>query len=249
MPDPIVAPNLRVIVGIRTTSTEKDEKPKPTTYLGSYLQDGFVYFNDSKFFRCKSDGSFPQVWYPMLDAWVETSLVQKISVMNFNVFAAMSGGGTASNASVENAVQWAINKVSNNYLTYSNSNRNLNNPNGLSYDCSSFVITAFNQAGFNTGNASYTGDMLDPFVAAGFQWIPGNYFTSSQLQRGDIQLSLHGGPGNGHTNIYIGNNQDVDMGSTPGRIITHTPNFFGYGWDGILRYTSVVDVIFGGDTH
>lgn len=139
-------------------------------------------------------------------------------------------GATASNEQVEQAVQWAINKATNNYITYSQSSRNLKNVNGKSYDCSSFLITAFYAAGVDI-NAMYTGDMRAGFTAAGWTWIPGTYWQSSQLQRGDILLNE-----SNHTQMYIGNNQDVSCGSTPAKVLPHSVDNYGRGWDGILRY-------------
>lgn len=139
-------------------------------------------------------------------------------------------GGTASNEKVEAAVKWCIDKASNNYITYSQTNRNLKNVNGTSYDCSSFIITGFYAAGIDI-NASHTGNMRAGFTAAGWEWIAGRSFGASQLQRGDILLneSLH-------TQMYIGNNQDVNCGSTPACVQTHSTDNYGRGWDGILRY-------------
>ena len=139
-------------------------------------------------------------------------------------------GSTATNAQVEQAVQWAITKASNNYITYSNSNRNLKNVNGTSYDCSSFVITSFYSAGIDI-DATYTGNMRAGFTAAGWEWIPGTYWQSNQLQRGDILLNE-----SNHTQMYIGNNQDVSCGSTPAKVLPHSVDNYGRGWDGILRY-------------
>ena len=145
------------------------------------------------------------------------------------------GGAVAPNAQVEAAVQWAINKVSNNYITYSQTNRNLNKPNATSYDCSSFIITAFNVAGFNV-SATYTRDMRAGFERIGFVWheADNGRIPASICQRGDILLNeTH------HTQMYIGNNKDVNCGSTPARIKNHT-EYYNYGgasgWDGWLRY-------------
>lgn len=54
-------------------------------------------------------------------------------------------------------------------------------------DCSSAVISALQAAGFNTGGASYTGDMRQCLVAQGWQWHP---MSSGYIaQRGDIYLN------------------------------------------------------------
>lgn len=135
-------------------------------------------------------------------------------------------GTTASNANVEAAVQWAIDRATNYNITYSQNNRNLKNVNGTSFDCSSFIITAFYAGGIDV-NATYTGNMRSGFVAAGFTWIPGTSFEASECLRGDILLNE-----SEHCQMYIGNNQDVNCGSTPARVQTHTVSF---PWDGILR--------------
>ena len=191
-------------------------------------------------FRCLEDGSYLQVFNIQYQRWVSCSLIWDLTPTTFdilqiinNLFHINSGGGsTAANASVESAVQWAVNKATNSYITYSQSNRSLNNPNGSSYDCSSFVITAFNQAGFNV-SASTTRDMVDGFTAVGFSWHPytSGVIPASDLQRGDILLNREN-----HTQMYIGNNQDVNCGSTPARVMEHNSNYWGEGWDGFLRY-------------
>lgn len=139
-------------------------------------------------------------------------------------------GSTASNATVEAAVQWAVNKATSTYITYSQSARNLKNVDGTSYDCSSFIITAFYAAGLNV-NATYTGNMRSGFTELGFTWIPGTTFEASQCLRGDILLNE-----SVHVQMYIGNNQDVNCGSTPAGVQEHSSDNYGRGWDGILRY-------------
>lgn len=143
---------------------------------------------------------------------------------------AAGAGSSAINAEIETAVQWAVDKANNNYITYSQTNRNLKNPNATSYDCSSFIITAFYVAGFDI-TATYTGDMRSGFTAAGWTWIPGTTFESSQLLRGDILLNEAL-----HTQMYIGDNRDVNCGNTPAQVQTHSVDNYGRGWDGILRY-------------
>lgn len=208
-------------------------------YIGSIQDDGYVYFNDDKFWRCQGDGSLAQVWYPVKNNWLITSDFTELNIISFDVTGIMNSvggllggaGGSASNASVEAAVTWAVNEVQSRYITYSQSNRW--GPN--SYDCSSFVITMFRKAGF-TINASYTGDMRAGFTAAGFVWHPvaSGTIPASMLQRGDILLNE-----TKHTQVYIGNNQDVNCGSTPARIVAHRDRYtYGgaNGWDGFLRY-------------
>ena len=47
---------------------------------------------------------------------------------------------------------------------------------------SSLVIWALRQAGFSTGNASYTGDMSDELTARGWQRLP---YSMASVRAGD----------------------------------------------------------------
>ena len=236
-------PNIAIISARRLINGQNVD----CTYIGTIQADGWVYFNDDVWWRCKSTtpGNWftptvvqrfyidKQIWMP-----TNTNIVTNVKRLNTSQLQNMinGAGSVAPNANVEAAVQWAIQRASAEDITYSQDYylRNLKNPNGTSYDCSSFVITAFYVGGFDAA-ASATPDMRAAFEALGFTWIPGSYFAAEDLIRGDIQLNEN--PGNsGHTNIYIGNNQDVDCGSTPCRIFTHTPDNWGNGWHGILRY-------------
>lgn len=68
---------------------------------------------------------------------------------------------------VEQAISWAISIANDNSHGYSMTSRW-----GPDYDCSSFVISAFRNAGVNVGSATYTGNMRSQFTQHGFQWIP-----------------------------------------------------------------------------
>lgn len=207
-------------------------------YIGNVQDDGWIYFNDDIFWRCTQDKSIVQLFYLSKSLWMTTFSLDVTTIFMFNARQSQNtsngAGATAPNADVETAVKWATQRAADADITYSNYDRNLKNPYGYSYDCSSFVITAFYVGGFDAAS-TYTGDMRAGFQALGFTWIPGSYFASGDLIRGDIQVNENAGNA-GHTNIYIGNNQDVDCGSTPAKIIQHTPNNFGIGWHGVLRY-------------
>lgn len=225
-------------VGFITGKRFVDGESRSVFYIASLQDDGYLYFNDDQFYRVKRDNTDLQLFYIKKQIWIATSNITEINTIEFDVAGVieavgglLGGGGAANpNADVETAVKWMINKVSTQHITYSLTNRNLNNPNGTSYDCSSFVITGFNQGGFGL-TCTYTGDMRADFVSKGFEWIPGSYFPASQCIRGDVLLNE-----SMHTQVYIGNNQDVNCGSTPARIVTHSADYWGKGWNGILRY-------------
>ena len=144
---------------------------------------------------------------------------------------------TASAASdvVERAISWAVAIANDNSHGYSQQSRW-----GPDYDCSSLVIAAFKYAGVDTGTANYTGNMRSQFTAHGFQWIPWSSIGgTSNLQRGDILLNEKT-----HTEIYLGNNQNVGAHSNRGYPQTgdqigteiSVSGYYNHPWDGVLRY-------------
>lgn len=226
---------------ILVTGTRYDEnKEWNCIFMGTLMRDGYVYFNDDKYWRCKEDGSSLQLLTTerKKNLWTQSNSIKNLQVQIFNALGAYGNGAISPNANVEAAVQWAINKCNNEYITYSNYERNVRIPNGKSYDCSSFIITAFYVGGYNadfSGLVENTWGMKEAFTRIGFQWIPMNTIPANACQRGDILLREYGGPGDGHTQLYIGNNQDANCGGTPARIVVHEEYGYGYGWDGILR--------------
>ena len=107
---------------------------------------------------------------------------------------------------IESATSWAIGIAKDQSHGYSQANRW-----GPNYDCSSLVISAYKHAGvpIDTTIVNYTGNMNN-LIRYGFQDVTGKVSLSSGsgLQRGDI-LWYHISGTNGHTAIYIGNNQIV----------------------------------------
>lgn len=209
-------------------------------YLGTYQTDGWIYFNDDIFWRHNPEFNITQLLYLSKEVWCNTDNLEITTISNLNGTQAQNvingAGPAAPSAMVENAVQWAINKVTNNYITYDYTTNSARDVNSNKYNCSTLVITAFWQAGFPINTAINTETMRADFEACGFTFYPGTYWAAEDLVRGDIQICEPLLP-NGHTNIYIGNDQDVDCGGTPGAIFTHTPDNWGRDWDGIFRYT------------
>ncbi len=113
-------------------------------------------------------------------------IITIVSSVNITAFAA--------DGNVENAVQWAISTANDNTHGYQYGAKG-----PVNYDCSSFVSSAFINAGFNVPQST-TADMRQNFTSRGFT----AYSRSSvSLQRGDILLK------SGHVELYIGNNQCV----------------------------------------
>lgn len=146
---------------------------------------------------------------------------------------------SGSSTGVKSAIDWAVNVANSDEAGYSQGNR-WGNPD---YDCSSFVITAYQNAGIpvKDNGASYTGNMRNAFIKSGFEWILGNP-NVNDLQPGDVLLDE-----DSHTEMYIGNGQRVgahisEIGGIYGQGGDQTGNEISvtdYGnrsWDGVLRY-------------
>ena len=115
------------------------------------------------------------------------------------------------------------------------------------YDCSSAIISAWENAGVpvKSKGATYTGDMRTVFLSCGFKDITNkvNVATGAGLIRGDVLLNtVH------HTAMYCGNGKEVEasinekgtaQGGKPGDQTGKEfliRNFRNYPWDCILRY-------------
>ena len=135
----------------------------------------------------------------------------------------------------EKAVQWALDTANDNAHGYDQANRW-----GPDYDCSSFVITAYQKAGLpvRENGASYTGNMKSAFLKSGFHVV-----TDNTLRPGDVLLHEKN-----HTAMYIGSGQIVQASiNEQGKISGGTPgdqtgreigiqNYYNYPWDCVLRY-------------
>ena len=118
---------------------------------------------------------------------------------------------------------------------------------GPNYDCSSFIISAWEAAGVpvKEAGATYTGNMLSSFLKCGFRNVLSlvNVSTGKGLQKGDVLLNtVH------HTEMYIGDGKDVKAsinergGTTGGQSGDQTgseicvSNYYNYPWNYVLRY-------------
>lgn len=141
----------------------------------------------------------------------------------------------------ERALSWAKSIAADQSHGYSQQNRF-----GPDYDCSSLILSAYKQAGvpIDFNKVCYTGNMQN-LTQYGFKDVVSkvNLNTGNGLQRGDI-LWWHKSGNQGHTAIYIGNNQIVhargqSYGSSKtgdqGSEIAVTPYYRG-SWQHVYRY-------------
>lgn len=114
-------------------------------------------------------------------------------------YASMQYGGSSENSGIiRNAIEWAVSIAEDDSHGYDQTNRW-----SPDYDCSSFIITAYEQAGcpVKTNGATYTGDMIEAFQSCGFLKLA--YTKGMTLIPGDVLWRT------GHTEMYIGNGQRV----------------------------------------
>lgn len=110
---------------------------------------------------------------------------------------------------------------------------------GPDYDCASAVITALKNAGFDTGNASYTGNMSSELCANGWERLS----ASVAKEEGDILLNEAN-----HAAMYVGDGQLAEFSSnelggiTGGQTGDQTGNeasvhgYYDFPWDCVLRW-------------
>lgn len=143
---------------------------------------------------------------------------------------------------IENATQWIINLANDNSHGYDQTNRW-----GPNYDCSSAIITAWQQAGVpvKSNGATYTGNMKSVFLRTGFSEVKNQIVLSngSGLKRGDVLLNE-----SSHTAMYIGSGQIVHAsinefgGTTGGQSGDQNGqeicirSYYNKPWNSILRY-------------
>lgn len=148
---------------------------------------------------------------------------------------------------IDKAINWAVSIANDNTHGYDQLHRW-----GPDYDCSSLLISAWQQAGVpvQANGATYTGNMKNVFVKCGFEAIKFN--RSISLKRGDVLLNEKH-----HTAMYIGGGKVVmasinEQGKTVGgrtgdqtgrEILTCNYYVPSYGWDYVLRYPTQEEVI------
>ena len=143
-------------------------------------------------------------------------------------------------AVIDNAINFAVTIANDNSHGYDQIKRW-----GKDYDCSSLVISAYENAGVpvKANGATYTGNMKSAFIKCGFKALL--YYRGIDLIKGDVLLNEQH-----HTAMYIGSEQIVQAsinekgtatggktGDQTGREIAVSP-FYEYskGWQYVLRY-------------
>ena len=123
-------------------------------------------------------------------------------------------------------------------MGYSQADRWNFNPSGGNCDCSSLVIHSLKEAGFDTGSATYTGNLSDNLTKRGWRRLPVN----GSPQPGDILLNdVH------HVAVYLGGGRLAqasisERGTAYGKAGDQTGRetniraYYSYPWNCYLRY-------------
>lgn len=123
-------------------------------------------------------------------------------------------------------------------LGYDQKNRQDFNPIAGECDCSSLVVCALKEAGFDTGSASYTGNLSENLVSRGWKRI----VNDGNPQRGDILLNDIN-----HVAVWLGDclaqasideNGNISGGQSGDQTgkETYLRSYYNYPWDCYLRY-------------
>lgn len=145
---------------------------------------------------------------------------------------------------IENAVNWMISTANNNIHGYDQEYRWGERGD---YDCSSAVITAWQNAGVpvKTNGATYTGNMYSVFKKCGFVDVTNSIdrTTGNGIKRGDVLLNRMN-----HTAMSIGNGQIVQASINEKGTVTggkpgdqtgkefYIRSYYNYPWDYVLRF-------------
>ena len=152
---------------------------------------------------------------------------------------------------IEPAVRYAENFAYNNYHGYSQPRRVIAKTPAEAMaikdgDCSSVTLNGLVVAGFDIGSATYTANMLQPLLNAGFIDVKGSVdlSTGNGLQRGDILLRPTTAARSGHTAFCVGNGKivqaqsdfDGKVGDSSSREISIIPYYSSGNFTYVLRY-------------
>lgn len=143
---------------------------------------------------------------------------------------------------IDKAVAWALAVARDDSHGYDQAKRW-----GPDYDCSSFVISAWQQAGVpvKTEGATYTGNMYAVFLKCGFRDVTTlvDLVSGARLEKGDVLLNRRS-----HTMLCAGGGKIVGAsvneqgGATGGRSGDQNGReirvcaYYNYPWDCVLRY-------------
>ena len=198
---------------------------KITTYRrsGGGTELGYISKGDVVY-RIATSGDYTQVIYPISGGYKMGWIYDKPESKPNN-----------SNKIIDDAVDWAVSIAKDDSHGYSQKVRW-----GPSYDCASFVITAYTKAGVNVkgAGATYTGDMKKPFEKCGFKDVTSlvNLNTGKGLKKGDVLLRPKTSTKGGHTALVQKDGGTTVEAYSPSKGIICNYKYRNDPWTYVLRY-------------
>ncbi len=164
------------------------------------------------------------------------------------LFVTLPATDASASTKINSAVSWALGIAGNSKHGYDQTRRW-----GPDYDCSSLVITAYQNAGVpvKSNGASYTGNMYSAFIKSGFSNVRSkiNLATGSGLRKGDVLLNpgshtvmVSNVSGSSITIVHASINEKGTAtggrtGDQTGKEIC-TRSYYNKNWTYILRHSS-----------
>lgn len=188
-----------------------------------------------------ADGDFGDSTCKALKAFQKDSHLEVDEIYGSASKKALEAEYNATEQVVRDAITWAIGIVEDPKHGYDQTNRW-----SPDYDCSSFVIMAYENAGIKvkSAGATYTKNMESGFTKCGFQNVASTVAlkTGKGLVRGDVLLKA-----GYHTALYIGNDKIAHASLNENGQITggktgdqaneiRIQQYFFDNWDTVLRY-------------
>lgn len=167
--------------------------------------------------------------YDGLSAITKIKCIEKITTEIVQLDSEISSSGSPN--VIDSAVQWAVSIANDDSHRYSQETRW-----GPHYDCSSFVISAYQQAGIQVKNkgASYTGNMYDAFIACGFTDVTSscNLSNGEGMKKGDVLLNIE----HHAALVQKDGGTTVEARGKDYGIVENVP-YRNYPWNHVLRYS------------
>lgn len=186
-------------------------------YLATVQPDGYLYFNDDTFYRCREDGTQLQQCYMSKNQWVRCGILSNISLAEFTT--GVPGG------SVQAIISLAQSQLGNDGAKYWNWYFGGGYVNGsVTQYCACFVSWLLDQV----GATAYSFPRANAFDASD---TPSQYrIPERQLIAGDIVSFDWGGDSGGdHVGLVIGNNGSYITtieGNTDGGLVKQKERYY-----------------------
>jgi tape measure domain-containing protein len=215
----------RDALGIHSPSKEMQK-------IGWYMMQGLINGLSPKELMVFVNKTIDQIKSAYKNGTLDTTALASMLGPSADKYFAKWGIDVVGGSGLDGALKIFESLLDNNAHGYSQSNRW-----GPDFDCSSSIIYALKQAGFNVGGATTTRNMSAGLTKNGWQRMAVPKGAPKGLQRGDILLNdaSHVGWWLGSKLGAFHSNYDGKPGDSSGREANRT-GYYNHPWNAILRY-------------